>query len=353
MTIDSQSITDLPSLLVRQRLSGSAEGYVRLCREIAEGLGLPYVGLRLKDGGPEFGPDAEFRWPTRGRPGRWIRARYRTLPVFRGGQQLAALTLPNERWRRLDGEKQRTLDDVLDLLGAVLDLARLAAERQAAITRARNQAERIAVVRRRAFAERDQERKDLERDLHDGAQHHLVALRMAVGVLAVHLGYRDLPAARAQLARLRSGIVQAEQVLFSTAAGGFPAGLVEQGFVAALAAELNSGPQVNLISELPPARRYPLTIETAVYFVCLEAVNNARKHAPGADIRVRLSEGPVGLRFTVTDNGPGLGPTDGMASFGLGSIRRRIEAAGGRLDLITVPGAGTTVTGVIPPPFLD
>ncbi len=90
-----------------------------------------------------------------------------------------------------------------------------------------------------------------------------------------------------------------------------PAGVGGARSGAALALELgDAGDQVELICELDPGQRYSLAVETAVYFTCLEAVNNARKHALGASIRVRLQEGTVGLLFTVVDDGPGLGSAD-------------------------------------------
>jgi len=350
MTVDTELREGLPTRLARLRLGAGAEGYVRLCQDIAEGLGLAQVGLQLVDGGPKFGPNAQFRWPAVGEPGGRPRRGTRSVPIRLAGQPVATLTLSSPVVRRLGSEASRILDEIVELLGPVLELARLTAERDAALVQARDHAERIAAARRQAFAERDQERRELERDLHDGVQHHLVALRMSVGLLDVYLSNGDLPAAGSVLGGLRSGIAQAEQTLLSTAAGSCPPILVDHGIAVALAAELgDTGQQVDLDSELPVGQRYSLAVETAVYFTCLEAVNNARKHALGAGIRVRLTHGTDGLLFTVTDDGPGLDPVEPSSSFGLGNMRSRIQAAGGRLELITVRGAGTTVAGIIPP----
>jgi signal transduction histidine kinase len=250
--------------------------------------------------------------------------------------------------RRLGGRADRDLAELVDVLSPVLHGLGLQAELEDQLAAAHAHAERIAAARRQAFAERDSERRDLERDLHDGAQHHLVALKMVVGLLEFQLGNGDRPAAGAALTRLRAGLEQTEQTLLSTAAGICPPVLMEQGIVAALAAEFRDlGDAVRVLANAP-GRRLPLVSETAVYFTCLEAVNNARKHAPGAQVVVRLQEGPEGLAFAVTDNGPGVQGADLVDSFGLGNMRARIEAAGGRLDLYTAPGEGTTVHGLIP-----
>jgi signal transduction histidine kinase len=348
MTVDAELRGSLPSRLARMRLGSGAESYSRLCQEIAESLGLSQVGLLLSDGG------AQFRWPVTGEADGWPRRGTRRVPIRLAGRSVATLILSGPVVRRLDPESSRVLDEIADLLGPVLELARLAAERDTALVRARDHAERIAAARRQAFAERDQERRELERDLHDGVQHHLVTLRMSVGLLDVHLGHGDLTAAGTVLASLRPGITQAEQTLLSTAAGSCPPMLVERGIAEALAAEWDdAGQQVALVSELPAGKRYSLVVETAVYFTCLEAVNNARKHAPSASIRIRLTQGPDGLLFSVTDDGPGLDPGEPTSSFGLDNMRSRIQAAGGRLELITVRRAGTTVAGTIPPESLD
>jgi signal transduction histidine kinase len=354
MNIDELQGAGLASRLARIRLTADADGYVRLCQEIAEGLAFSPVGLRLGGAGPDSTGQAEFRWPpavereSLPRPffRQFQRPGLRGIPIMLAGSAVATLIVPAVAIRQPEAD---LLADVIDMLGPVLHLARLTAECDDAVARARHHAERIAATRRQAFAERDQERRDLERDLHDGAQHHLVALRMAVGLLEVHLDNGDLEAAGSVLTGLRSGIEQAEQTVCRTAAGSCPPMLVDHGLAAALTAEfVETGQQVELISEIEVGRRYPLPIETAVYFTCLEAVNNARKHALGATIRVLLDVGPDGLLFTVTDDGPGLDPVAPTDSFGLGNMRSRIQAAGGRLELITVRGAGTTVAGMIP-----
>jgi signal transduction histidine kinase len=322
------------------RPGGSSGDLSGLCREIAERLDLRRVSLQSTDG-------LQFQWPAGDSGGR---TRWTRLPVSLAGEQVGVLEVDPGLIGGLGGHRRRVLQDVVDLLGPVLAAARLQRDLEYSQARAREHAERIAAARRQAFATRDRERRDLERDLHDGAQHHLVALRMGVGLLEIQLAGGDPSVIGDGLAHLSAGLEQAEQTLLSTAAGVCPPVLVDHGLVEALSAEFRdlAGEVRVLAPALSTDRRFPLAVETAVYFTCLEAVNNARKHAPGAQVSVLLSDSFEGLSFTVTDNGPGLAQLDPLDSFGLGNMRSRIVAAGGGLELSSAVGTGTTVAGFIP-----
>ena len=189
----------------------------------------------------------------------------------------------------------------------------------------------------------DSERRAVERDLHDGAQHHLVALRLAVGLLEFELETGADPHER--LDQLPDQLDVAEKMLVATAAGILPVALVTDGLLAALAVELGPGVRFDT-SGLVAGRRYPAVVESAVYFACMEAVNNARKHAPGASTVIALSDAYRGLAFTITDTGPGFeAPTSWS---GLHHMQARVAAVGGRLQVRSTPGEGTTVDGFVP-----
>ncbi|GAB6903770.1 sensor histidine kinase [Kineosporia succinea] len=309
----------------------------QLCRQIRSGLGVARVRLVLSDG-------REFAWPAEPSP---HRPRWTALTAGRekvGEIGVEQGYLPFGRRRR------RLLSEVAGLLGPLLRGAQLQSEIDRSLESARGHAERVAAVRRRAFGERDAERRQIERDLHDGAQHHLVALGMTLGLLELHAANDDVPGQRKQLLRLRNGLDRAENALFITATGGSPL-LQDAGVQPALLAEFrDAGSQVRFdVSEWDAARRYEALVELAVYFICLEAVNNARKHAPEAQVTVRLSDSPAGLTFSVTDTGPGADPRHlHEGSSGMANMRRRMVAAGGRLQVRSAPGAGTTVLGFIP-----
>jgi signal transduction histidine kinase len=228
------------------------------------------------------------------------------------------------------------LPGVAALLGAPLAVARLTIETDRLRPQGDAAARALVDDRWRAAAEMEQERRGLERDLHDGAQHHLVALRMSLA-LAEHRG--------GDVADLLSRLDTAERVLVDTAAGVLPVELVVGGLAAALRAELASHASVVLDFD-GLRRRYPAVVESAVYFVCLEAVNNAHKHAPGATITVSARDSYRGLEFRVADDGPGF--VVSPASSGLHNLAARASAVGGAVDIVSAPGAGTTVTGLIP-----
>lgn len=199
----------------------------------------------------------------------------------------------------------------------------------------------IGDARWRAAADMDTERRELERDLHDGAQHHLVSLGLTVALLENALDSDGDPGP--WLDRLGDQLDVAERTLSDTAAGVLPMVLVRSGLVPALAAEVG-------VERLDAAglaeRRFPAPVESAVWFTCLEAVNNARKHAPGSTIAVSLQATARGLMFAVTDDGPGF--TVGPALSGLHHMRARVEEVGGTAEIRSAPGEGTTVSGFVP-----
>jgi signal transduction histidine kinase len=199
----------------------------------------------------------------------------------------------------------------------------------------------LADARLRAAADLDTERRALERDLHDGAQHHLVALGMTVGLLENVLETGGDP--QPWLDRLGGQLDTAERSLASTAAGVLPVTLVRSGLVAALTAELDTE---RLDADELGGRRFPSVVESAVWFTCLEAVNNARKHAAGSAVTVSLSSTARGLAFSVADEGPGFVVT--ASASGLDHMRARVEAVGGLVEIRSAPGDGTTVSGFVP-----
>lgn len=194
----------------------------------------------------------------------------------------------------------------------------------------------------RAAAEMEQERRGLERDLHDGAQHNLVALRLSLGLAEHEIGSG---AGRERVADLLTQLETAERVLVDTAAGILPGALVSEGVAVALRAELAKHANV-VFDASEVTRRYPTPVESAVYFVVLEAVNNARKHATGARVVVALRDDDRGLEFTVADDGPGFSMAAPNA--GLPNLTTRATSVGGAVEVYSQPGAGTTVRGVVP-----
>lgn len=206
----------------------------------------------------------------------------------------------------------------------------------------------LRASRQRIVSAQDRERRRMERDIHDGAQQQLVALSMGLN-LAGDLVADDPDEARRLIAQLRADAHEALETLRNLARGLFPRVLTDFGLVPALEAHLTKmgAPPLMCDEELATARFDP-QLEAALYFCCLEALQNAAKHAPGAPPSVRLTSVGGSLQFSVSDNGPGFEPSDAHHGSGLRNLADRLEALGGSLDLRSAPGQGTTVAGRVP-----
>ena len=196
----------------------------------------------------------------------------------------------------------------------------------------------------RAVAAGDAERRRVQRDLHDGAQQKLVALQIKVA-LAQEMAADD-PAVTAQLADVEHGLEDAVRDLRDLARGIHPPVLRDFGLHAALdsAAQRSTPPAELVVDEIA---RYSPDIETAVYFCCLESLQNVAKHAgPGARARVHVVEQPDELYFEIADDGIGCdGPHTGS---GLANMTERVAALSGTLTVDSSAGRGTQVRGRIP-----
>jgi signal transduction histidine kinase len=190
------------------------------------------------------------------------------------------------------------------------------------------------------------ERRRIERDLHDGAQQRLVALAINLGLAAERSG-DDGEHAAAVMRRLALEVEHALDELRALTRGVPPAPLADGGLVEGLrAAALRSPIPATVLGA--GVRRYPAEIENAAYFCCLEAMQNAAKHALGATaVVIDLSEAEE-LRLEVRDDGAGFDPARVAGGLGLISMRERLAAVGGELTVVSSPGHGTRIIGSIP-----
>ncbi len=207
-------------------------------------------------------------------------------------------------------------------------------------------AEELRASRARVVTAADVERRRMERDLHDGAQQQLVLLGLKLG-LAERLIEKDAAAAKAMHDELRADLRKALSELRDLAHGIYPAVLENEGLPGALreAAERAAIP-----AELrcDGAGRYPRELEAAVYFCCLEALQNAAKHAgAGAKVRIDVAERARSLVFEVTDDGEGYDTAAALAGVGVQNMTDRIGALGGELTIQSKPGSGTTIHGSV------
>jgi signal transduction histidine kinase len=220
-----------------------------------------------------------------------------------------------------------------------IDNMRLYAEVEASLAEARDSRARIV-------ASADRERRKIERDLHDGAQQRLVALRIKLE-LAEEALRTDPEAGLARVHALGPELEQTLEEIRALAHGVYPPLLADEGLGEALRAAARRAAVPATVS-VDGIARYAPEVESAVYFCCMEALQNAAKHADGAtEVTVRLVEDDR-LRFEVRDDGPGFDDGDAGRGTGLTSMRDRISAVGGDLELSAAPGRGTAVIGSVP-----
>jgi signal transduction histidine kinase len=193
----------------------------------------------------------------------------------------------------------------------------------------------------------DEQRGRIERDLHDGAQQRLVALRIELDLVAERIDAENGGDAE-RIRRLATEVDAALDELRSLARGIYPAALADRGLVDALRSVGRRAPLPTTVRAAGVSTRYPREIESAAYFSCLEALQNAVKHARGATaVVIELSHDSF-LRLEVRDDGPGFDPAAALPGVGLTSMRDRLDAVGGELAVVSAPGHGTRVIGRIP-----
>ena len=326
----------------------AAPDMARVAEAVARGLGATVCRLTVRRPGLR---DRTYEWTDRRV---WTGAGdLLEVPVRHGNEQVGALAVDRQAVSGLHAQRDQLLLDLADALGVVLEASRSGIELERQLRAALAHAEEIAVSRRRTVAEMDSERRRIERDLHDGAQHHLVSLRLTLGLVEHQVGTGELDGARQWLDKLAGQLADAEAVLAATVEGVSSLVLAEQGLVAALRAELEAAHQPVVLddAQLAPGRRFPAEVEAAVWFCCAEAVGNARKHAPGATVTVRLVEEGGALHFSVRDEGPGfvVGERSGGGR-GLGNLTTRVTAVAGEVAVRSAPGEGTVVVGRVPLP---
>jgi signal transduction histidine kinase len=228
----------------------------------------------------------------------------------------------------------------------VLRGARLRTQLELRLVALSTRAEELRVSRERLVDAHDAERRRLERDIHDGAQQHLVALAVNLrlaGTIAVHSPDR----ADALLAEQERAGAEAIATLVRLARGIYPPRLEAAGVAEALRPAVEAmGPSVELL--VTDVGRYLPAIEATAYFCCLEALQNAAKHAQASSTRVTVVGTGTTLEISVEDDGRGFDPGAGRTGAGLTNIRERVESVGGTLTVSSVPDLGTRIHAVLP-----
>lgn len=265
------------------------------------------------------------------------------VPVVHDGEVLGELSLHARDPADLAPDATALVTDVAATLGTVLRNAELTAALQ-------RQVGELRLSRERLVSAHDAARQELERDLHDGAQARLVALRLQLGVAAARAATAEDPLARtlrADLERLGDDTDATIRSLRDLARGLQPPVLASHGVAAALRAGVRGLPVELAVEDRELARHRP-AVEAAAYFCCLEATQNAVTHGDAGRIEVTLATQDGALRFTVCDDGCGFEPSATGRGRGLTNLRDRVDALGGHLTVDAAVGRGTCVHGELP-----
>jgi signal transduction histidine kinase len=287
-----------------------------------------------------------------------VEGRRRSLAVRERGELLGALTVVVRDGQELTPVEERLFAGLAAQSGLMLRVAGLRADLEQQLADLQHRTAELRRARRDLITRQDAERQRLERNIHDGAQQEVLALLVNLRLAQTLLGRSPERGARL-LYEQEAAAAATIQTLTALSRGLYPKLLTDEGPVAALRAAVAAGPiRVELTAiDLP---RCAPQVEAALYFCCLEAVQNASKHSGGTLITVgiqQLSKGGDGERtaatdpdlieLTVTDDGRGF-DTDQACSGGLANIRDRIESVQGTVQVSSSPGRGTTIRAWIP-----
>ncbi|MBV9101649.1 MAG: GAF domain-containing sensor histidine kinase [Candidatus Dormibacteraeota bacterium] len=260
-----------------------------------------------------------------------------SVPVVHQGEVLGVLAL----------RKRDPLTPVeVRLLGDVAHEAALALRNERLTAELTERLAELTASRQRIVAAQDIARRRLERDLHDGAQQQIVALKIKLD-LARAMGQKDPARAMTMLEELSHEAGDALETLRELAHGIYPPILAESGVAAALRAHVRRLP-LDVDVTAAGVERQPEALEAAVYFCCMEALQNMVKHAQATHATVALRQTGAELAFSVSDNGVGIDPERARAGSGMQNMRDRVAALGGDIEVCRGDGGGTVVRGRVP-----
>jgi PAS domain S-box-containing protein len=293
-------------------------------------------------------PSLEIVYPTSGDPAEWVDDRGRpadlpepslnrvTTQIRSGGVPVAALI------------HDPALAEAPVMTQVATGFAQMALQNQRLETELRSSLRELQASRSRVMSAADEERRRIERDLHDGAQQRLLALAIELE-LAGELVTNDPDGGARRLHGLVQDVNEAMADIRSLASGLYPSLLIERGLVEALSEAAAACPLPTTLTA-ESLGRFASEVEGAVYFCCREALQNAAKHAEGARSAVIKLWGAEAdaVHFEVRDDGAGLPQGHGSHGGGITNMRDRIGAVGGTLAIESHPGAGTRVMGAVP-----
>jgi signal transduction histidine kinase len=259
----------------------------------------------------------------------------RAVTEVRSGRGLVAAIVHDE-----------ALAEQREFVEAAASYTLMAIENQRLAAKVESSLREVRASRSRMVAAADDVRRRIERDLHDGAQQRLVALRIQLELLQDQI--REDPERGIEKAHaLGEDVDETLDSIRALAHGVYPSLLADHGLADALRAAARAAP-LPCVVDTDGAGRYPREVESAVYFCCLEALQNASKHASGAHkLEIFLSQDDR-LRFEVRDDGAGFDPLRVPAGAGLTNMRDRLASVGGVVEVESALTVGTVVRGSVP-----
>jgi signal transduction histidine kinase len=309
----------------------------------ARGVGATGAHVRLFLGG---GRERTVSWPSDGRSFRSTLA----LPIEHAGEPIGELAIVKPANEPLRSAERALLEDLVGHAGLALSNVRLSADLQTKAEELAWQTEELRRSRARLVTARDAQRRRLERELREGVGAAIGSIRDSVGGDAERV-VADPDSVIRSLESLGERTSATLEELRDVARGIFPPLLVDRGLAAALDAHLRKLGMIATLHIEPSLSetRFDAPTENAVYFCAVQALQNARRHAAGSSVEVRLEpDGPESIRFVIRDEGRGFDAATAVEGEGTQIMRDRIAALGGSLTIESSPGAGTTVTGRVP-----
>jgi signal transduction histidine kinase len=277
-----------------------------------------------------------------------VRGPVSRFPLMEGGEELGVLECGPKRGGPLSAHDRQLLGALGREAALRLRTVNQADELEARLHQIERQAAEIAASRARIVEAQDEERRRIERDIHDGVQQELASLtgklRLAINQVAV-----SPDAATATLAAAQDDVRRTLADVRAIAQGIHPAILDDQGIVRAIGARAKRLPFEVTVESDPTltTRRFDRSIEGAAYFVTSEALANIVKHAEATEVTVDITVVGERLVIRVADNGRGLGD-DVVRGSGLTNMADRAAALGGRVAVEANPTGGTTVVAELP-----
>jgi signal transduction histidine kinase len=316
---------------------------LRMAHVLAEGTGAQRADVWLRSG--MMWRDAAA-WPADAAPVEPVAAVDGTLPPINGanrlvevrhqGDLLGALSVTKRAGESLTPVEENLLSHLAGQAGLVLKNVGLTSDLQARL-------EELRASRQRLVTAQDEERRRLERNLHDGAQQHLVAIKVKLGLAEMLMG-RDPAKAKLTLDALKSDADEALETLRDLARGIYPPLLADRGLPVALESQARKA-TVPVTVDADGIGRYSQEVEAAAYFCVLEALQNVQKYAHASNVVIRVHEANGMISFEVDDNGDGFDVATVKKGAGLTNMADRLDALGGAMHVTSSIGHGTTIAG--------